>query len=290
MDTEEPRAARSALLSHPDDIHCVVYHLVTVAAYCLAFWLWLHPEASGLQGFWPCAAFTLAAAPLLGWIGGIDVGVNFHNHTHRRIFTSPSWNRWFARLWTPTGGWPAAYWRHLHVTVHHAHLLEPRDWTVPATLADGRFESSLRYQLRHWPWRTCRHFYLEIRSGRFQRHRAAVELAWFLAIWSIPFWIDPLMAVCLWVLPHWCANCVTLGRGMYVQHAGCEGHRDNPAHPHSNNFVLPFYNRTMFNIGYHAEHHDHPEVHWSELPDLHHRLAAKPPVPPSEAAATARSA
>ena len=28
----------------------------------------------------------------------------------------------------------------------------------------------------------------------------------------------------------------------------------------------------MFNIGFHLEHHDHPRVHWSELPELHERL------------------
>jgi len=28
----------------------------------------------------------------------------------------------------------------------------------------------------------------------------------------------------------------------------------------------------MFNIGFHSEHHDHPRIHWSELPQLHERL------------------
>jgi fatty acid desaturase len=25
----------------------------------------------------------------------------------------------------------------------------------------------------------------------------------------------------------------------------------------------------MFNIGYHVEHHDHPNVHWADLPAFH---------------------
>jgi fatty acid desaturase len=41
---------------------------------------------------------------------------------------------------------------------------------------------------------------------------------------------------------------------------------------HSNVFLLKFFNLTMFNIGYHLEHHDNPKVHWSELPELHERL------------------
>lgn len=28
----------------------------------------------------------------------------------------------------------------------------------------------------------------------------------------------------------------------------------------------------MFNIGFHLEHHEHPRVHWSELPELHIHL------------------
>ena len=34
-----------------------------------------------------------------------------------------------------------------------------------------------------------------------ERRRAVKELAIFLVLWSIPFWIDPVMALCLWVLP-----------------------------------------------------------------------------------------
>jgi fatty acid desaturase len=272
---ESDRPSPGRLFSHPQDLHCAIYHLIVVAAYAAAFWLWLHPEVSGVDGFWARAAFATGAAPLLGWISGIDVGVNFHNHTHRRIFRSAFLNRWFARQWTITGGWPAAYWHHLHVTVHHTYLLGERDWTVPRRDHHGRFESSLSYQLKHWPWRTARHFYLDIRDGRFDRRRAGKELLWFAALWSIPFWIDPVMALCLWVLPHCSANIITLGRGMYVQHAGCEAFPTNPTAPHSNDFTLRFFNLTMFNIGYHTEHHDYPGVHWSDLPQCHAQVTQR---------------
>ncbi len=282
--------ARPRLLARPEDLHAVVFHLLVVAAYASAFWLWLHPEVAGLTSLPARIVFVLTAAPLLGWIAGIDVGANFHNHSHRRIFTRPWLNRWFARLWTPVAGWPHLYWQHLHVTVHHTWLLTERDWTLPKKLPNGRFEGPYAYQFWHWPWRSFLHLYRDIRSGWLPQRAALRELGWFLLIWSIPFWIDPWMAVWLWVLPQWCANCITMGRGMYVQHVGCEDHVVNPAHPHSNEFPLPFFNATMFNLGYHALHHDHPGIHWWDLPAAH--AARQQPAAPAagEPVAPSRSA
>ncbi|MCB9885453.1 MAG: fatty acid desaturase [Planctomycetes bacterium] len=266
---------RTWLLARPEDLHCVLYHLAVVAAYAVAFWLWLHPEVSGLDTLLEKLVFVGAAAPLLGWISGIDVGVNFHNHTHRRIFKSKLLSRWFARFWTPVGGWPCQWWAYLHVDVHHVHLLGEPDWTVPIKDANGNHEPSMSYQLKHWPWRTAWHFAKDIRYGRFDKRRAFGDLFWFALIYSIPFWIDWQMALALWVVPHWFANCMTLNRGMWVQHAGCGAYPANPKAQHSNDFLTPFFNRTMFNIGFHGEHHDFPGMHWADLPDLHRRLEAR---------------
>lgn len=267
-----PRALRA--FARVEDVHCVVFHLVVLLAYAAAFWLYLHPAQAGLHDGFDRAAFVVGAASLLGWVSGVDVGVNFHNHTHRRIFRSPHHNRWFGRIWTFTGGWPAYFWEHAHVRVHHANVLEASDWTLPQTRADGRFESIWRYCLLHWPWRYARHLTRDFRTGRGGHHvgrRALLELGCFAVLWSIPFWIDVGMALGLWVLPHFVANCVTMGSGMYVQHAGGAPRSSGQRYQHSNTFLSRFFNLTMFNIGYHLEHHELPGVHWADLPALHAR-------------------
>jgi fatty acid desaturase len=265
-------AGPSRILSHPEDWHCAIFHAICVTAYACAFWLYLHPNVAHIAGPWPRAAFVAASAAVLGWISGIDVGVNFHNHCHRPIFTSPFFNRWFGRFWTILGGWPSFFWEYCHVTVHHANLLSADDWTLPKKKPDGSFESFQRYLFAHWPWRLTVHLWKALTARKSLRRRALRELAIFLVVWSIPFWIDPIMALWLWVLPHWIANAFVINSGMYVQHSGCV--EKTPAEPvrHSIVFVSNFFNLTMFNIGFHLEHHENPRVHWSELPELHQRL------------------
>ena len=261
------------LLAHPQDIHCVFYHMACLAGYGTAFYYYLHPQEVGLTTTASKVAFVFGAALMLGWASGVDVGVNFHNHAHVPIFRSRVLSRWFGRLWTISGGWPAFFWHHSHVTVHHLHLLDPAiDWTLPKRKADGTLEGYVRYSLLHWPWRYGVHLWRDFRARPELGRKALLEFAIFLPLWSIPFWIDPVMALCLWVFPQWIGNVSFMAAGMYVQHVACVP--KTPAQPleHSNIFTQRAFNLFMFNIGYHLEHHDHPSVHWSDLPALHERL------------------
>ena len=131
----------------------MIFHFVSLAAYACAFWLYQHPKLAGVTGWWSRIAFVAATATMLGWISGIDVGVNFHNHSHRPIFTSHFVNRWFGRLWTFSGAWPSFFWEYCHVTIHHANLLTTEDWTLPKKRPDGSFENFQLYLFAHWPWR-----------------------------------------------------------------------------------------------------------------------------------------
>lgn len=269
---------KSRVFAHPEDVHCVIYNVVTLAAYAAAFWMYLDPERSGVVGPWRTLAFFLGAGFLLGWISGVNVGVNFHNHAHRPIFRSRALNRWFERFWTFSGGWPAFYWYHAHVVVHHSNLMGETDWTLPKRRADGRFENLYKYCLLHWPWRYVPHLVRDFRNrrgGDWVPRKAAKEFGIFLVLWSIPFWIDPLMALGLWVFPQWVGNAVIMASGMYVQHAGCEPKSEDAPFRHSNSFQSRFFNLTMFNIGYHVVHHDNERVHWSALPRFHQRMKAR---------------
>lgn len=270
-----PRPARRGLLRYPQDAHCLLYHGLALVAYGCAFWLYLHPERAGIEGPWSRAAFVLAAAFMLGWTSGIDVAVNFHNHAHKPMFRHAWLNRWVGRLWTFSGGWPSSFFVHAHVVVHHAHLLSEHDWTLPRRRPDGRQESILRYSLLHWPWRSAVHFWRDFSGGRAGRNggrKALKELAIFLALWSIPFWIDPVMALWLWVLPQWLGNVILMGGGMYAQHAGCIEASEKHPLSHSNTSLSPTLNLIMFNLGYHLEHHEHPTLHWAQLPEVHAAL------------------
>ncbi|MDZ4688779.1 MAG: fatty acid desaturase [Planctomycetaceae bacterium] len=259
------------ILSHPADIHCVVYQLLNAAAYGICFYVYLHPEIGHIRTPLEMGAFVVGAALLLGWISGVNVGVNFHNHVHLRIFKASWLNTWFGRLWAITGGWPSYWWKYGHVTVHHADTLGPDDWTVPKFDAQGKFEGYWKYCLLHWPWRYgyefWQEFFIRPRGRRFRRE-ALWEFLIFGALYSIPFIIDPMMGLLLWVLPHFVANVLIMASGMYVQHVDCD--RASDAHPfrHSNTFFSPFFNLTMFNIGYHNVHHSFAHVHWSDLPEF----------------------
>ena len=41
---------KSRVFAHPEDVHCVIYNIVTLCAYAAAFWLYLTPELSGIEG------------------------------------------------------------------------------------------------------------------------------------------------------------------------------------------------------------------------------------------------
>lgn len=263
------------ILTRREDVHCIIFHLGLMSAYALAFTIFLNPHWAGIDKTWEWAAFIFGSALMLGWCSGINVGVNFHNHTHRRIFRIEWLNRWFGRLWTVSGGWPAYWWEYSHVIVHHEDLLHENDWTLPKKKADGSWEGAYWYSISHWPWRYVVDIVRDFREGRGGAEvgrRGLIEFLIFLPLWAIPFLIDWKMGLALWLLPAWIANVMVMAPGMYAQHADCEKETEERPLAHSNTFLQRFFNLTMFNIGYHIEHHTHPTVHWSALPELHDQI------------------
>jgi len=257
-------------LSQSEDVHGLLFCGLHFAAIGSAFWLWLHPEVTGFTAPAEKLGFALGAGMWLGWSGGVNMGVNYHSHAHKPVFRHAGVNRWAGRLWTLPGGIPSYWWSFKHLAVHHAHLGEEDDWVQPLRRPDGRYENLWRYCLAYWPWRWGRHFAGEFRRAPAGvRRRALRELAIFLPPWLAPFLVDPGMGLGLWLFPAWVGGAIVMGMGMYTQHAGgTEEHRFS----HTTTFLSHFHNLTMFNAGFHVEHHERPAVHWSELPRLHEQM------------------
>lgn len=268
--TERPAVSLwPRLLSHDEDVHLLMFLALAIINYISAFYIYLNFDSLISNGIWPKVFYILGVGTMLGWTAGVNLGVVYHNHLHRGAFRSAGLNRWVGRLWTLPSGWPSFFWQYKHVVVHHRHVGEAQDWVQPRMQGD-RYESIYHYVFCHWPWRYARHILDDLAraDARFRR-RALRELAIFLPFWLAPFAVDPVLGLGLWLYPHWFGSAFILGAGMYTQHAGGTT-RDK--HSASTTFLSEFFNLTMFNVGYHTEHHAHPSVHWSELPGLHERL------------------
>jgi beta-carotene hydroxylase len=85
--------------------------------------------------------------------------------------------------------------------------------------------------------------------------------------------INPVNALIVFVLPM-IIMLVALLDNTFQQHSGLATHDHHLA---SRNVEHPFYNLTSWNLGYHTAHHICPGIHWTQLPELHHKIRHRIP-------------
>lgn len=214
-------------------------------------------------------------------------GVIAHNHNHCPTFHSRTLNRLFEYWLSFFYGYPTFAWVPTHNLNHHHFVNRPGDATI-----------TWRRSNRHDVWTAVTYFFVSsywqqeptsafIRKAR-ERNRplyrrivlqyvcwagVAVALfgaAWFLhglargaVVWTVVSFLPAVFA--LW----------TIMLFNYEQHVHADAWSE---HNHSRSWT-GFVNRLLFNNGYHAAHHEHPGLHWSDLPAAHARLA--PAIDPS---------
>ena len=192
-----------------------------------------------------------------------------HNHVHTATFQQAALNRLFGVLLTLAKGHTSAGVILAHNYNHHVYNGKSNDWIRPELAGNGpgiirliRFIiNSVVSMTRGKREQVDKVLPVEVvRQMRLERI-ALFTFIVFLVVLDMRTFL-------MFVLIPWMTGVLLLIGVNLLQHDKCE---PDSAYNHSRNFTSKLGNWFFFNNGYHTAHHMYPGLHWSELPDLHHR-------------------
>lgn len=214
-----------------------------------------------------------------------SIGTIAHNHSHRPIFHNRFLNQAFGHVITLFYGYPTLMWIPTHNLNHHKFVNRPGDATATWRYTNKHnLFVALTYPLvsayfQQFPIKDYIERVKDKKPGLYGQIR-----------FQYRFWIGSYIA--LLALAAYLYHSQQTGRGLYVwafavllpglcsstvimffnfiQHVHTDAWSD---HDHSRNFVGRWFNFLFFNNGYHTAHHDNPGLHWSELPEVHAKIA-----------------
>lgn len=244
------------ILHYRADWRSVVFILLALAAYG-AQWTGVvrHPV-------------LLAATLCLSFLACV---IN-HNHQHHPTFVAGPLNKVFSVLITFAMGVPATAIVAMHNFNHHVHNNHADDF-VRVSIVRFRwnllnlvlfpFVAVIHYlpaKARDMKdWRTNRpHLYRQVLLERIIYYPLLLTLLIF----------GPLETLLFIILPQLYGQWGILAIN-HVQHDGCDADSE---YNHSRNFVGRWLNWWVFNNGYHTAHHLRPNLHWTQVPQLHQEI------------------
>jgi fatty acid desaturase len=195
----------------------------------------------------------------------LTIGV-LHMHAHRPLFTMRLGNRVLDLLLCVPSLLTPTEMVVFHVGHHHRHENAPGD---PSTTAGyERGWRAIRYWLLYGFWVRTVTLRSVFGAGarpayRAFRDRFAWELTTAGSAVALLTAAAPRAAVLCWYLPYAITH-VTAGYFAWLTHAPAGTPRTRAGSINTVNNLLGFF---IFNQGYHEVHHQHPGIHWSEIPD-----------------------
>jgi fatty acid desaturase len=235
----------------------LAYQAVTTA---LLFVQWNLPSWNPLLWLWACFM-------------GVTVAVMAHNHMHQKIWRNDVLNALTDYWITVFYGFPVFAWIPTHNRNHHRYTDKPGDHTATWKLSPkNNLWTLLTYPTMRGIWQQT-----PIREYLKQQWRNNRKRFWYsvsqyvvLAVWiGVALAIDWRKALLYVVIPQQVGLNMVLVFN-YVQHVHAD--RDSE-YDHSRNIVGWTLNALLFNNGYHTIHHLKPNLHWSELPAEHAKIA-----------------
>lgn len=210
-------------------------------------------------------------APPYWWLlyarfGG-PVMLMVHALFHRKAFTGPGrWIDRYLRHLLPMlyGLQPFAY-HPQHMIMHH---VENNRWADLSTTFGYRRDHWPDF-LRYWLRFMGRDNLLLARYLKQRGHHRVLKrfllgsIAWLLAVGGLTV-IAPMATLIVFVIPYVLTRFFLMA-GNWAQHAFVNPDESDPRLGHSTILVNASQNQRCFNDGYHAVHHRHPGMHWTEM-------------------------
>jgi beta-carotene hydroxylase len=203
----------------------------------------------------------------------IAVAVIAHNVNHVSMWKSPFLNQVTSNWITLLYGFPAFAWKPTHNINHHRLNNREDDYTITYRIS----EKNNVFTLVSYP--SISSYFQQIaikkyladlyKNDRKEFWLAITQSVLLVVFIGVTLFLDWKKSLLFLIIPHQVAL-FTIMIFNYIQHV----HADEESHyNHSRNFVSRFTNFMLFNNGYHTIHHHKANIHWSQLPEAHARIA-----------------
>lgn len=244
------------MLKYNADIKTLIYLIITSCLFFVQWSIGFHPLLYVLSLYF-----------------AITVAVIAHNHNHVPIwkssFLNQVTNNWITLLY----GFPAFAWKPTHNINHHKLNNREGDYTITYRYSERNnlltlltYPSISSYFQQSPVMNYLKSLYKNDRKDFYFAILQYITLGLFIIITLIMDWRKSLLYV---IIPQQVAL-FTIMIFNYIQHVHADEESDLN---HSRNFTSRFTNFMMFNNGYHTVHHMKANLHWSQLPEAHAKIA-----------------
>ena len=249
------------MLKYKADIKSLIYIFITTALFAYQWHYGFH------------------AASLISWVifiiylhFSVAVSVMTHNHNHINMWTNKALNLMTDWWLTVFYGMPIFVWIPTHNRNHHRYNNKEGDVTrTYRHTEDNNMVSLIQYptisgvnQMKEG----IIPYMKDLKEKNIKQYRENWMQLIVLAIWMVVFFVWNWKKAILFVLIPQQVSQITVIIFNYVQHVHADEESD---YNHSRNFM--WVNFFLLNNGYHTIHHERANLHWSEAPEAHKKIA-----------------